>query len=174
MSVKTILLKSNSLQKTLYDGQFFALGSTYCNTTLKLDDVLAVTDVTKSGYVGHSCHKEFELISYIGMPIRVNSQIYGTISFSSPNARQLEYDEIDDSFMRLLARWVGSFLERQFALDQITKLSKTVEQIDDTIVIAGKAGVLTFVNDGGLIVEAILSGLGIGFDLSFLYKKSIE
>jgi len=157
----------SSPKDTLYDGQLFPLGSTYCNTTLELDDVLAITDVTKSKYVGHPCHKEFELISYIGMPIRVNSQIYGTISFSSPQARQLEYDEIDDSFMRLLARWAGSFLERQFALDQITKLSKVVEQIDDTVVIADKAGVLTFVND------AFITHTGFSREESIGKKTSI-
>ena len=102
----------SSPTETLYDGQLFSLGSTYCKTTLEIDDVLAITDVTKSKYVGHPCHKEFELESYVGAPIRVNSRVYGTINFSSPYARPLIYDEIDDEFMRLLARWAGSFLER--------------------------------------------------------------
>ena len=109
--------------------------------------MLAITDVTKSKYVGHPCHKEFELVSYIGAPIRVNSEIYGTINFSLPKPRQLEYDEIDDSFMKLLARWAGSFLDREFALEQNTKLSKAIEQIDDTVMIANKDGIINFVND---------------------------
>lgn len=132
---------------TLYDTQLFALGSTYCKTTLELDDVLAITDVTKSKYVGHPCHTELALVSYIGAPIRVNGKVYGTINFSSPSARQLEYDEIDDSFINLLARWAGSFLERQFSLDQINLFSEAVKQIDDTIMITDKKGLLTFVND---------------------------
>lgn len=137
----------SSPKDTLYDGQLFPLGLTYCKTTLELDDVLAITDVTKSKYSGHPCHTELNLVSYIGAPVRVNSEIYGTINFSSPKARQLKYDEIDDSFMRLLARWAGSFLERQFALEEITRLSKAIEQIDDTVMIANKDGEITFVND---------------------------
>lgn len=119
----------SSPSETLYDGQLFPLGSTYCKTTLEIDDVLAITDVTKSKYVGHPCHKEFELVSYIGAPIRVNSKVYGTINFSSPTARSLEYDKIDDEFMKLLARWAGSFLERQEALDELSLARKQFEMI---------------------------------------------
>lgn len=119
----------SSPTETLYDGQMFALGSTYCKTTLEIDDVLAITDVTKSKYVGHPCHKEFELVSYIGAPVRVNTKVYGTINFSSPHARALKYDEIDISFMRLLARWAGSYLERQQALDALTQSEKKLRNL---------------------------------------------
>ncbi|EDZ62611.1 sensory box/GGDEF domain protein [Sulfurimonas gotlandica GD1] len=115
--------------ETLFDGQEFVFGSTYCKTTLELDDVLAITDVTKSKYVGHPCHRDYELVSYIGAPVKVNSKVYGTINFSSPSARQLEYDKIDDEFMKLLARWAGSFLERQFAHDELSLTKKRFEMI---------------------------------------------
>lgn len=119
----------SSPPQTLLDGQLFALGSTYCNTTLEIDDVLAIRDVTTSKYAGHPCHKDFHLVSYIGAPIRVNSKVYGTINFSSAQARELEYDTIDDEFMRLLARWAGSFLERQFALDALSLAKKQFEML---------------------------------------------
>ncbi|WP_373036122.1 diguanylate cyclase [Sulfurimonas sp.] len=114
---------------TLHDEQLFALGSTYCKTTLELNDILAIKDVTTSKYVGHPCHRDFDLVSYIGAPVRVNSKIYGTINFSSPKARQLEYDSTDDEFMRLLARWAGSFMERQIALDELSLAKKRFEMI---------------------------------------------
>ncbi|MDA3909353.1 MAG: diguanylate cyclase [Sulfurimonas sp.] len=114
---------------TLYDEQLFALGSTYCKTTLEIDDILAIQDVTTSKYVGHPCHRDFDLVSYIGAPIRVNAKVYGTINFSSPEARQLEYDSTDDEFMRLLAKWAGSFLERQITLDELSLTKKRFEMI---------------------------------------------
>jgi diguanylate cyclase (GGDEF)-like protein/PAS domain S-box-containing protein len=119
----------SSPANTLYDSQLFALGSTYCKTTLEIDDVLAITDVTKSKYVGHPCHRELALVSYIGAPIRVNSEVYGTINFSSPSARQLEYDAIDDEFMRLLSRWTGTYLEKQLVLDELSFAKKRFELI---------------------------------------------
>ncbi|OIP57261.1 MAG: diguanylate cyclase [Helicobacteraceae bacterium CG2_30_36_10] len=119
----------SSPPETLFDGQPFALGSTYCKTTLEIDDVLAITDVTTSKYVGHPCHRDFNLVSYIGAPIRVNSQVYGTINFSSAQARHLEYDKIDNEFMKLLARWAGSFLERQSVLDELSLAKHQFEMI---------------------------------------------
>ena len=68
-------------------------------------------------------------VSYIGAPIRVNEQVYGTINFSSPYARKLEYDEIDISFIRLLARWAGAYLERQQALDELTESEKKLRSL---------------------------------------------
>lgn len=114
---------------TLFDGQLFALGSTYCKTTLEIDDVLAIQDVTTSKYTGHPCHRDYALVSYIGAAIVVNSKVYGTINFSSASARKLEYDKIDDEFMKLLARWAGSFLERQLALDELSLTKKQFEMI---------------------------------------------
>lgn len=114
---------------TLYDGQIFSFGSTYCKTTLELDDVLAITDVTKSKYIGHPCHRELELVSYIGAPIYVNSKVYGTVNFSSPKARALKYDVIDNQFMRLLAQWTGSYLEKQLTLDELSQAKKRFEMI---------------------------------------------
>ncbi|OHE05952.1 MAG: diguanylate cyclase [Sulfurimonas sp. RIFOXYD12_FULL_33_39] len=114
---------------TLFDGQLFELGSTYCKTTLEIDDVLAITDVTKSKYIGHPCHRDFNLVSYIGAPIRVNSKVYGTINFSSAQARHLEYNKIDDEFMKLLSRWAGSFLERQSVLDELSLEKQKFEMI---------------------------------------------
>lgn len=119
----------SSPPETLFDGQLFALGSTYCKTTLEIDDVLAITDVTKSKYIGHPCHRDFNLVSYIGAPIRINSKIYGTINFSSAQARRLEYDKLDDEFMKLLSRWAGSFLERQFVVDELSLEKQKFEMI---------------------------------------------
>ena len=135
---------------TLYDSQHFQLGSTYCNNTLELNSVFAITDVTKSKYIGHPCHKEFALVSYIGVPIKVNSHVYGTINFSSPNPRQLEYDKIDDEFMKLLGRWAGSFLERQFVLDELSLTKKRFENIFENnasgILVVDKSSRILMVN----------------------------
>ena len=157
----------SSPPETLHNGQVFALGSTYCNTTLELDDVLAITDVVHSKYKGHPCHKEFELVSYIGIPIRVNSQVYGTINFSSPHARQLEYDKIDDSFMKLLARWAGSFLERQLALDELSLSKERFELIFEN----NPSGMLLVDEDSNMLMANKQFCQIIGFSKEDLVAK---
>lgn len=106
------IVVQSSPPNTLYDGQHFDLGNTYCSTTLQINNVLAIQDVKRSEYKGHPCYKEFQLASYIGAPIVVNSLTYGTINFSSLQARLLEFEDADAEFVMLLAGWVGSFIEK--------------------------------------------------------------
>ncbi len=98
---------------TLADGQKFPLEHAYCSITLQEDDVVAIADVPQSSHAGHPCYRAFGLSAYIGAPIRVNGAVFGTISFSSAQALERDFDPSDIQFMRLLARWAGAFLERQ-------------------------------------------------------------
>ncbi len=100
---------------TLTDDQVFPLGRTYCSTTLANDALLAIHDAARSEYAGHPCFKDFQLAAYIGVPIRVEGNIYGTLNFSSANGRQRAFDPSDLEFVSLLARWAGAFLERMQA-----------------------------------------------------------
>jgi signal transduction histidine kinase/ActR/RegA family two-component response regulator len=104
---------------TLTDDQVFPLGRTYCSTTLANDALLAIHDAARSEYAGHPCFKDFQLAAYIGVPIRVEGNIYGTLNFSSINGRQRAFDPSDLEFVSLLARWAGAFLERMQATQQL-------------------------------------------------------
>ncbi|WP_025163553.1 PAS domain S-box protein [Pseudomonas taeanensis] len=98
---------------TLHDDQHFPLGHTYCSITLQSDSVLAIERMAQSPHAGHPCYAEFALESYIGIGIWVGGRRFGTLNFSSAEARSQPFDEADHEFLRLFARWVGSTLERQ-------------------------------------------------------------
>ncbi len=104
---------------TLTDDQVFPLGRTYCSTTLANDALLAIHDAARSEYAGHPCSKDFQLAAYIGVPIRVEGNIYGTLNFSSIHGRQRAFDPSDLEFVRLLARWAGAFIERMQATQKL-------------------------------------------------------
>ena len=97
---------------TLQDGQQFQLGKTYCSQALALDDVLAIPDAPRSAFRQHPCFVDLNLAAYLGAPVRVNGKCYGTISFSSSHGRDHDFDLSDIEFIRLLARWAGTFMER--------------------------------------------------------------
>jgi signal transduction histidine kinase/ActR/RegA family two-component response regulator len=107
---------------TLKDGQVFPYGETYCSLTLARDDVLAIQDMGNSAYVGHPCYRMFRLESYVGAPLRVAGQAYGTVNFSSPVAYGRAFDEGDREFMALLARWVGGAIERDDVKQHLEEL----------------------------------------------------
>ena len=104
---------------TLNDDQVFPLGRTYCSTTLANKALLAIHDAANSEYAGHPCFKDFQLAAYIGVPISVEGDIYGTLNFSSTQGRQRAFDPSDLEFVRLLARWAGAFIERMQATQKL-------------------------------------------------------
>jgi len=98
---------------TLQDGMVFALMWTYCSITLAGNDVVEITHMGESDYVGHPCYQAFGLECYIGVPLLLAGQRIGTLNFSSAQPRQAEFDAVDREFIRLLASWVAAVLERQ-------------------------------------------------------------
>ncbi|MBV1789815.1 diguanylate cyclase [Marinobacterium sp. D7] len=139
---------------TLVDGQCFQLGDTYCDITLESEDVVAVSTMADSVHRHHPCYTLFQLEAYIGAPIRVAGQVYGTVNFSAPERYAREFDGGDREFMRLLARWIGSAIEhdqRRYALVASEERLKTIIENEPECVkvIAGDGEVLQM-NRAGL------------------------
>ena len=112
---------------TLSDEQHINLEVTYCSATLEHGDVLAVANVENSSLKAHPCFARTQLAAYIGAPIEVNGELYGSISFASPQARDHEFDPSDIEFVRLLARWAGAFIERKLAIEALEKATHAAE-----------------------------------------------
>jgi len=106
---------------TLADDQVFPLGITYCSTTLQKADLLAIPDAPSSEHAGHPCFREFGLAAYVGIPIWVRGEIFGTLNFSSATGRTRDFDHFDLEFVRLLSRWTGAFLDRMQSIEALRK-----------------------------------------------------
>lgn len=89
-----------------------SLAKTYCGLTVGVRDVLAEDDIPASEYRQHPAYLLTQVESYIGVPLWINSKIYGTLCFSSRKTRHHQYDSLDKDFVRLLARWISSVVER--------------------------------------------------------------
>ncbi len=117
-----------SPNNALHDGQAFVLGQTYCRTTLaQHDGTLAIADATRDGYGQHPCFTHFQLASYIGARIVVAGQTYGTVNFSSAQGRDHPFDSSDHEFIRLLARWAGSLIERMQTREELEQARNAAE-----------------------------------------------
>jgi|GEM_PF-2452105 len=110
-------------------GQTFSLGTTYCAITLQADDVVSIDDMRTSAYSEHPCYDAFRLESYLGAPLRVDGELYGTLNFSSPDARPRRWSETDRDLVRLLALWVESAISR----DRLNRrMGDAVRQLDQS------------------------------------------
>ena len=139
---------------TLRNGQTFAFDETYCQITIEQNGVVAITEMGRSPYLGHPCYQSFKLEAYIGAPVHVGGKVFGTVNFSSPKPYQRGFDEGDKEFVSLLARWVGSALERDQAQTKLAaserRLRAIIENEPECVKVLGPLGELLQMNRVGL------------------------
>ncbi|GEM_PF-1022867 len=124
----TVRYHSAPPEFALKDGDIFDLGKTYCVMTLAAKDVVAISHMARSENAGHPCYQAFGLETYIGAPLIVHGQVYGAVNFSSPAPRAQPFNSGDLEFMRLLARWIGAVLEREFVHGELARSNTELEQ----------------------------------------------
>lgn len=95
----------------LFKGQTFDVNATYCSITLGLRRPTAIHHMQNSEYHQHPCYDIFRLESYIGVPMYVHGQLYGTLNFSSLEPGVLPFTAIDRSLMEVLAYRAALILE---------------------------------------------------------------
>lgn len=114
------------------------LSHTFCKFTLAADDVVAIEHVGESDYRNEEFYRGFGFESYIGVPLRIDGQVFGTLNFASPYPRREPFTTADKDFIRLMGRWIGTMIERKRAEDMLKekeKLYRTlVENANDLII----------------------------------------
>lgn len=107
------------------------LSQTYCSLTVAARDLVAEDNIPQSVLAEHPAYRRTRMESYIGVPLWINGELYGTLRFTARKSRQQEYDRLDKDFVRLLGRWVSTVVERwkqdqekKVILDRFHKLSE--------------------------------------------------
>ncbi len=98
---------------TVHEEDVFKLAETYCDITVKADDVVAISAMSISEYKAHVCYTKFKLESYIGVPIKVHGSLFGTLTFLDPDPHRPTFTESDKDFVRLMGAWMSATLERE-------------------------------------------------------------
>lgn len=117
----------------LSKGQEFRLGNTYCALTLEAQDVVSIADMEHSSHSGHPCYNSFGLETYIGVPLKVNGEVYGTLNFSDPGKRNADWKENERALVRLLGALVGQMIERQQTQARLRELTESLDAANQTL-----------------------------------------
>ncbi|SDL30407.1 PAS domain S-box-containing protein [Catalinimonas alkaloidigena] len=115
------VLNSYHFEGVPMKGKTFDRRNTYCDITLASDDVQAIEKMAQSPWASHPCYTTFRLEAYIGIPLHVNGQVFGTLNFSSPRPRQHPFTEEDRRTMRIMGSWISNILANQENLRAIQK-----------------------------------------------------
>ncbi len=103
----------------LRQGQIFELGETYCSLALEGKSTLAIDHMSQSKYRGHPSWEAFHLESYIGIPVSMDGEPFGTLNFSKSEKRPTPFTEADKDFVALMGEWVSRVLEREKAKAEV-------------------------------------------------------
>ena len=94
-------------------GDVFNLADAYCRDTLRVGTFLGFEHASTGPWRQHPCYQKFGLEAYLGVPVQVSDQVYGTLSFSNFTPRRTPFTAVDRELIQLMAQWVGGVLEQE-------------------------------------------------------------
>ncbi|MBV8045851.1 MAG: sensor domain-containing diguanylate cyclase [Paludibacterium sp.] len=134
----TFVLLAHNAPGILQYGQMWPLGQTYCSITVLTHDVQALSPFKDSEWGKHPCYQVFGYQSYIGAPLWVHGELYGTVSFCSKVLRPDGFDHNDKVFVKLLARWIGGVIERMNVEGRLRESHGELEEQVELLAMAEK------------------------------------
>mgnify|MGYP006275054745 FL=1 len=99
--------------EAVQSGDQFQLSETFCEFVVDGDRLVAETTVSESELASHPAYISQGLESYIGTPVVVGGERYGTLNFSQPTSRQRPFTEGERTVVRIFAQWIGKELSRR-------------------------------------------------------------
>ncbi|WP_435099139.1 PAS domain S-box protein [Halorubrum sp. N11] len=118
---------------TIESGDRFDLGETFCELVVDADEVVTMTHASESGMASHPAYQTHAIEAYIGAPVVVDGERYGTINFSRSTPRQRPFSAGNRTFVRVLAQWVGKELSRRRYKREATANRDRLRQIIDLL-----------------------------------------
>lgn len=92
---------------------------TYCQETVRLNDLLAFEHAGATEWREHQAYATYGVETYFGVPVQCAEQIYGTLCFTSTTPRAVPFTSGDREFLRLMAQWIGAELTRQATAESL-------------------------------------------------------
>lgn len=115
-------------------GSQFPLKETYCRHAMEINDAVGVEHVGKSFFNTLPCYEKFRLEAYLGVPLMVGLQRYGTLNFSSPRPRTAPFHDTELAMIRLFSEWIGNELSRATTLENLSRSELSLRSIVDNVI----------------------------------------
>ncbi len=96
----------------LQPGSTAPLSESYCRHTLAADDTLTVDDAPVDRWEDDPAYKRFGLGCYLGVPIYVDGEQYGTVCFADDDPQDT-FDPGEEAFVELVADWIHYMVEQR-------------------------------------------------------------
>lgn len=155
-----IVEQSYSRTKPIKPDQQFDLKKTFCSITIEHNQPIAIDAVRKPKWKQHPCYLNTGLLTYIGINVYQEDELYGTLSFSSATPKDQPFRESDFDFIKTMAEWIRNILSK-------TQTSIDSELLDMHDPVTGLMNKHTFIDDLNSCVNRALKSEYYYFALLF-------
>ncbi|NOT24111.1 MAG: PAS domain S-box protein [Nitrospiraceae bacterium] len=104
---------------TLDKGTLLPLQTSYCSVTLHAEEPVQFAHAVASEWRDHPAYAQFGFECYLGVKLTGPDQLYGMICFVGGEPRSERFSDAETDFLQLMARWLGSELDRQSYLEAL-------------------------------------------------------
>ncbi|MCB0167239.1 MAG: ammonium transporter [Anaerolineae bacterium] len=109
--------------------QILPFDKTPCHITLAHKDAMSISHMGQSEWRTHPSYEKTKIESYIGTPIRINKQRYGTLNFFSMTPKTPPFEPVDLDFIHLMGNWINATLEQQLSAKEIQDSEARLRQV---------------------------------------------
>jgi PAS domain S-box-containing protein len=126
-----------NIENLLHKGDIFLLPQTYCGQTFFNRQLTWIENASKSAiWANNAMYQLNKIEAYIGMPLFVKGQIYGTICFFSQTPKNQLFTATEKDILKLIAQGISAEIERQqreLELEQSKNRLTLINQIATSI-----------------------------------------
>lgn len=122
------VVEANAYDPAITPGFVFTSDRAYSWEALRRDELVAIWDShVQPEWREHAATSTYGLRAYVGSPIHVAGRLYGAVSWSSPFPRNRPYRPAELDYVRLVAEWIGTAIERDEATREIADANRGLE-----------------------------------------------
>ncbi|MFY0688191.1 MAG: GAF domain-containing sensor histidine kinase [Cyclobacteriaceae bacterium] len=153
----------------------FILKDTYCHQVYLTREVLGFPHVGgMEDMKDHPVYQNMQLEAYISAPIYLDNELFGTLNFSSVEARQNGFSEHERDLISLMANSIGNFLKLDSREKQLIKANDRLKRLVGHVVHDLRNPIGSIVNFAQLIDVNEPDLPAIGHHIETQASKSLE
>lgn len=119
-------------------GDTVALETTNCERVVDRAQTLVLNDVERDApdLAMRSGNAEWGISCYLGAPVFVGGEVYGTFCFYDTETRSTDFSEWETTFVELFSNWVGNELEQRRHVERLVALNElndVVRAVSDAV-----------------------------------------